>query len=263
MMRDNVFQGRSYQRGESGTSRTDTYSGTLAEMTEVLESLDIGSGSGENHIASANMTQIGGALWKVEVQYEDSSSGSFVSPPAKEYGKKSAQLGCGVVSMPLECAKKYQARWNHYLFAAVKENETTSVPSWWETAKSTCELSGADAKKYRWGSSLSELPIGADRQGRIWKALCDPTKPGVNGFDIATVQITISSGFPNPQRAGAFVGSRINQLAAPAETFQYSRDDSMWKVDSASIRWNGKRWIATLTHTMAGNDRGWDSDFYT
>ena len=129
------FQSRQVERNESGTSRTIIYSGTLEEMQEILNTQAIGSGMGGERVVSAAISQESGEIWQCEVRYQnDSINDAIVGPDDTAYGKKSAQLACGLLSMPLEAHPKYLACWNYYLATSLPEN---TVPEWWETAKST------------------------------------------------------------------------------------------------------------------------------
>ncbi|MPN24446.1 hypothetical protein SDC9_171845 [bioreactor metagenome] len=91
-------------------------------------------------------------------------------------------------------------------------------------------------------------------------AIKEPTKPGVEGYDLATYQVTESVKQPNATRCGSYVAGRLNKIIRPNETFGLAEGN--WKCDSASIQWDGKYWKATLTYTKSGDSAGWDKDLY-
>lgn len=277
-MQDSVHQGRTIERSEEGVSRSEARLGTLAELTEYLDSLSIGTGDGGMQIRRARLTQVGGAVWKCEIEASNASDGSAggALAPSDAYGVKSAQLSCGMLSVPIERHKKYRVCWNYYLGGCdtviartekidgkdvVKYSvaEAVEEPDWWEDRTGTT-LTLEEALKYRWVKSPSELPLGVTKDGRIWRILKEPKKPGTDNYDLSTYQVTESSKFKSPRQAGKFVATYLNRIVTPSETFSITGGD--WKVDSASISWDGKRWKATLTYTLSGNEKGWDTDLY-
>lgn len=258
-MQTSNHQGRVFERNENGTSTTETVTGTLAEMQAYLDALVFDSTSGGKHIVSGKVSQVAGTEWKCEVVYADESNGGMVTPPSSAYGKKSAALSAGVMRMPLESHEKYLANWNYYLAQGIRAGAYVEIPNWWSTAK-TIILDATLSQKYKWVKSPSELPVGPDKIGRRWQIIKDPMKPGVEGYDIATYQITESVKQPSATRCGAYVAGRLNKIVDPNETFGPYEGD--WKCDSASIQWDGKHWKATLTYTLSGDSAGWDIDFY-
>ncbi len=258
-MLESVHQGRVFERSENGSSTTQTVTGTLAEMTAYLESLSFDNIGGGNHIVSGRVSQVAGSEWKCEVVYADESNSGTVTAPSSAYGKKSATLNAGVMRMPLEHHKKYLTNWNYYLAQGIRKGGGPVVPGWWLTATTTI-LEKAVAQKYKWVKSLSELPVGPDKLGREWQAIMDPAKPGVEGYDLATYQVTESVKQPNATRCGYYVANRLNKIISPNETFGLTAGN--WKCDSASIQWDGKHWKATLTYTLSGDAAGWDTDLY-
>ena len=264
------FQSRQAERNESGSTRTVVYTGTFEEMQEIFDDQPIGSGTGGERVVSASMSQEAGELWQCEIRYQnDNINASIIGPDDAAYGKKSAQLSCGLLSMPLESHPNYLACWNYYLATSLPEDV---VPEWWETAKSTI-LNDETAQNYKWVKSISELPIGTDNGGKRWRTLKNPTKPGRESYDLATYQVTESAKFPTAQKAGRMIEGKLNKIATPSQTFGLGGDKVKkampdgkpapnWKCDGASVSWNGKCWIATLTYTRSGDSEGWDTDFY-
>jgi len=260
-MQTSVHQGRVFERNENGSSTTETVTGTQAEMQAYLEALVFDSTAGGRHVTSGKVSQVAGTEWKCEVVYADESNGGTVTPPSSAYGKKSATLSTGCMRMPLEKRENYLANWNHYLAKGLLESETDDglTPDFWFDA-STVILSKQDSQRWKWVKSMADIPPDADKLGRTWKIIKDPTKPGVEGYDLATYQVTESVKQPNPTRCGYYVANRLNKIISPNETFGLTVGN--WKCDSASIQWDGKHWKATLTYTLSGDAEGWDLDLY-
>ena len=56
------------------------------------------------------------------------------------------------------------------------------------------------------------------------------------------------------------VAGKLNQIGRPEEDFGMTPSGYNWKCDNATVSWNGKYWLATLTWTRSGNNKGWDPD---
>ena len=178
------YQSIQDERSESGRSDSITYYGSYEEMSALLEEQQISPEDSGRKVVSAMVSQSEGDLWQCEIKYQNSLGNPSVSAPDDSYGKKSAQLSGGMLSMPLESHKEYRVCWNHYL-AAVKE--VTAVPSWWNTATSAV-LNDSDGARYTWLKSISELPVGKDNNGKEWRILKDPLKPGVESYDVRRIR---------------------------------------------------------------------------
>lgn len=250
------YQSIQGERSESGRSDTVTYYGTREEMTALMEEQQISPASSGRKVVSAAVSQSDGDLWQCEIRYQNTLGNLNVSAPDDSYGKKSAQLSCGMLSMPLESHPDYRANWNYYLGA---RDDVLQIPAWWKDAKNLL-LEGDDAEKFKWIKSVGELPPGKDADGRTWRIMAEPQKPGMESYDVATYQVTESAKFPSPARAGKMICGKLNRISSPDQTFGITGGN--WKCDSASVSWNGKYWIATLSYTRSGNAEGWDGDLY-
>lgn len=246
-------QSRVKSQTGDGLTTTIVYQGGQAEMLEQQSAHPVDEAGEYGRLKSSRVYQDSPRIWCCELQYESDGGGDYSSPPAKGYGKKSAQLKGSMLSMPLESHPDYRTNWNYYLAAAPG---VSAVPSWWETARKT-NISEGEAQKYRWVKTPGECP--GDKKG-LWRPLCDPVKPGVNGYDKATYSITESARFGTARAAGRMVANTLNRIGSPGETFGIMEGN--WKCDDASVSWNGKHWVATMTWTRSGNDKGWDKDLY-
>ena len=95
------YQSRQDERSESGRSDSITYYGSYEEMTELLESQRISPETSGREVISAVVSQSEGDLWQCEIKYQNTLGNPSVSAPDDSYGKKSAQLSCGMISICL------------------------------------------------------------------------------------------------------------------------------------------------------------------
>ena len=66
--------------------------------------------------------------------------------------------------------------------------------------------------------------------------------------------------FRSAKQAGQMVANALNRIGSPNNNFGISGGN--WKCDDATVSWDGKRWLATLTWTRSGDESGWDTDLY-
>jgi len=252
------FNSRRSEHTENGNVTTVSWIGTKEEITEFSrEEIPGQASNSDGTLDSVSVYQEGPNIWVCERRYTTDPDGNSFEKPNQVYGKKSAQLSCSMLSLPIEGKKGYRKKWNYYLMAAPG---VSAVPGWWETATyDSSELVGADAQKYAWCKSLSEAPV--DSKGR-WQKLKSPQKPGVDSYDLATYSITETAKFKSARAAGRMIGNIINQIGKPTEDFGMTPSGYNWKCDGASVSYNGKAWYATITWTRSGDNKGWDTDLY-
>ena len=241
------YKGTIQESTEQGINTQITYTGTESECKSAVKSAQYGEKNAEyGYLKSVQIQQEDGDIWSIQYKYSTATESS-ANPPVSDasYGEKSATLSGGMLNIPLEKHPYYLTCWNHYLFG----HSGTEIPYWYEFAKETKSVDPA----YVWGRTLSERPDGM-------VVLADPTKPGVNGYDVATYQITETAKFRSSEKAGNFVANKLNRISAPDTTFGISGGD--WKCDNASVSWRNKAWYATLTYTRSGDSEGWDPDLY-
>lgn len=248
------FQSRVTERTEDGITATVVWNGSRAEMLELASGTALGANTEHGQLKSVRVYQESPLIWHCEQKFTLAADGELTEKPDNAYGKKSAQLKGSMLSVPLETHKNYRAKWNYYLAAAPGES---SVPSWWESAKDTV-LNHSDSQKYAWIKTPGELPN--DKKGR-WHILKDPVKPGYETYDVATYSVTETARFRSANAAGKMVANVLNKIGAPENAFSIQKGN--WKCDDASISYNGKDWLATLTWTLSGDEEGWDKELYT
>lgn len=249
------YQGRQRERNDSGYATTLVWIGSQEECEAFAGEVSLGEPGENGTLDSVRIYQDGGNIWAVERRYTADQNGNFRNKPNVVYGRKSAQLHCGMLSVPLEDNKNYKMQWNHYLAAAPS---VTAVPAWWETAKDA-NMTVADAQKYRWVKSPSECP--SDSRG-LWWTIKPPKYPGKNSYDISTYTITETAKFSSAKKAGTMIAGKLNQIGKPEEDFGLTPSGYNWKCDDATVSYNGGDWFATLTWTRSGDNKGWIPEIY-
>lgn len=177
-----------------------------------------------------------------------------------------------MLSMPIEGHPNYKTNWNYYLIG-LGEN-TKTVPAWWSTATDTfIDPTTEDFKKYRWIKSLSEIPTEKDAEtNSYWQIVkssgenaqvCKPQKPGLETYDKAVYTITEISRYSSKSKAGWAVSEALNSVVAKPKKGDFNiQNEGDWKVDSASIYHDGKKWCSKLVYTLSGDAKGWDKMIY-
>lgn len=249
------YQSRQRERNENGYSTTLVWTGNREEAEAFAAEESPGTPAEYGTLDSVRIYQDGGNIWSVERRYSQDQNGDFRNKPNVVYGKKSAQLHGGMLSLPLENHPKYLAQWNYYLFAAPGVN---TVPGWWETAKDTI-LTDTQSQQYAWVRSLGETPVTG---GSRWHQIKKPKYPGVNSYDVAVYTITETAKFKSAKSAGTMIAGKLNQIGKPEEDFGLTPSGYNWKCDDAAVSYNGGDWYATMTWTRSGDNKGWNKDLY-
>ena len=247
------YQSRVLEYTPDGRTFTLTYFGSQADMeSRQEEEVPAAELPRDNkwRLRSSRVSQESPEIWICEFQYTTGEDGNYVEPPSPAWGKKSATLSGSMLSLPLESAAEYRTCWNYYLCAA----PGNTTPSWWEKA-TDCILSPADAKKFAWIKTVSEVPTV---DGVRWVILKKPKFPGVESIDKAVYSVTETARHRSAKSAGRDVQNKLNNIAKPDNDFEIKDGD--WKCDDAQVFWNGKYWLATLTWT--NSPTGWNKEMY-
>lgn len=93
---------------------------------------------------------------------------------------------------------------------------------------------------------------------------CKPQKPGVETYDKAVYTITEVSRYSSKSKAGWAVAQALNSVVSKPKKGDFSiKNKGNWKVDSANVFYDGKKWCSRLVYTLSGDEKGWDEDIYT
>jgi len=249
------------EKTEGGTTYKETFYGTRAEMEELRDSLEMGVATDYGYRRRATVTQGAGAIYECAVEYSSTANDSNVVGPSDDFDKVTCTLDTGVMSVPLESLENYRTNWNYYLITSASTDEDV-IPPFWETEKTTI-IPEAYSGDYRWIKNISDLPTEKNPEtGVSWEIVKEPTKPGVEAVDRITAVVTETCYFRTDKQASNFVVGRLNKIKAAYPTDTFGIVGGNWKCDRATVNWNGKKWVATLTYTHSGDDKGWDKDLY-
>lgn len=257
------------EAAENGNQRKykETLYGKESQVDALIATLTIGTTTKEGcYLASWNKSQYGADMYQIECEYTETKDwGTYSNVPSTVVGRKSAQLSVRNIQFPLEHLDNYLFNWNNYLIQLCNSADDVSTPLWWDTLgkDASGHLQGIpqqDEDDYRLVKSLSEIPTGRDADGKKWYIVEYPTKPGVEVYDWAVFVVTESARYRSANSAGSAIDKNINTIVAPSNTFGLSWGN--WKMDEASVSYDGKAWIATCVYTHSGDENGWDQDIY-
>lgn len=252
------YQGETITKNESGTEHSSVLFGPRDEILNTLNQYMVGTLTSHGRVKSATVAQTGPEIWELTVVCGTTKGGeTSAEPPDTAYGRKSATLKVGMLSLALEKAKKYRYCWNHWLFWRKSDESSTmpsSAPGWADNDTDPGSATGTG----QWLWCSSDSPPASDTEFG-WILFRGPTKPGTDSFEWPTPTVTESARFRTAKAAGDFVGSKINEIGKPSETFGYF-SGHVWKCDDATVSWTGQYWLATLT--WVGSPGLWDDDLY-
>ena len=261
-----LYQGKEKSKNANEEKYKVTYYGTEQEVDSFISSLQIGISYDNGYLSSWNKSNYEGDLYQVACEYTTSYQwGSYSNVGPTVVGKKSAQLSVRNIQLPLEWLRdhgnqNYVTNWNYYLIGRAESEDTViDTPAWWETATDTI-IPIADRTNYRWIKSIAELPLDPDSDGQYWFIVEQPTKPGVQFLDYALFVVTESAKYRSANAAGNAISKSINTITSPSNTFGLS--DGNFKLDQASVSFDGSAWIGTCVYTHSGDSEGWDVDLY-
>ena len=168
-----TYQGLTKTIDNNGRSITEVYKGSQEACEMFASSHKIGQTSSYGSLASINIQQEEGPIWSCELEWsiEYDANGNEI-PKGSSYGPKQSSLTVRMLSLPIENRGNYCTNWNYHLIAL----GTNTVPSWWETAKTTVISNENDIKIYRWIKEASEIPL-EKTDGKSWRMIKQKTKP--------------------------------------------------------------------------------------
>lgn len=182
------------------------------------------------------------------------------------------------LSLPLNKKNGYRTKWDHFLWKRIPVQDATSgtgvsgstsgssssLPNAYATATSDAPFED-NGTYYRWTLNGTDLD-GVPKNGYLWTCVATPTKPGVESFDYHTYQIIETGEYPTEKYAAwvtDILADRVRDKPLLGDFGLSARlPGRNWKCDDASVEYNGKRWTASMTWTMSGDDAGWDPDLY-
>lgn len=168
-----TYQGLTLTTDTNGKATTEIYKGSQAACESFAAEHKIGQTSNYGSLSSISVQQDEGPIWSCELEWsiEYDANGNEI-PKGSSYGPKQSSLTVRMLSLPIESRNNYRTNWNYHLIAL----GTNTVPSWWETAKTTAITSESDIQTYRWVKEASEIPL-EKTNGKSWRMIKQKTKP--------------------------------------------------------------------------------------
>lgn len=98
----------------------------------------------------------------------------------------------------------------------------------------------------------------------IWTPLIGRYKPGVTSYDFPVYEMTQYGRFKDKSSAGKLVSDKIGKIVKPMKgDFGLNKKlEGNWLCEGASVRYDGKYWIGTITYIHSADAFGWDQDLY-
>ena len=245
------YQGQEISRDRNSKTYKETWIGDEASIDGKIAQLNIYAFyAGKGYLRSWRKSQDAGPHYQLEVEYGESFGNSTAYSDEVVTGEKSAQLSTRTLSMPLETAPNYFTRWNYNLAS----KNGLPQPTWWQSAVNL-EIPLVDVKNYMWYKSPSELDRDAG-----WALIdgCEMQMPGVESYDLSYFVVTVSAAYRTSSAAGSAIATAINTVT---QNFQYDFGlGGEWKLDDATVSYQGNKWIGTNTWTRAVD--AWDGRLY-
>ena len=261
-----LYQTKQKSEDRNQLSYKITYQGLESQIDAYIATLSIGTTQAEGcYLASWTKSQFGADRYQLELNYTKSYEwGSYSNVPPTVVGKKSAVLSVRNIQLPLQHLDNYLVCWNNFLIQKATSKSETEQPAWWATLGKDADgqietIPDAYSDEYMIIKSLSERPTGKE-DGKTWYVVAYPTKPGVQYYDWAVFVVTESAAYRTASAAGSAVDKNINTITAPSNTFGLNWGD--WKLDQATVQYDGKAWISSCTYTHSGDQLGWDRQIY-
>ena len=256
------YQGRTLNVTRTERVYKETWSGFQNEIDNITTTqgivLEIGTYvENKGYLTGIYKSQEDGPLWNLQLEYSLSYENTISNAASTVVGQKSAQLSTRTLQIPLERLSTYKACWNHFLASC----DSDTAPDWWSTATNT-NLSESQMQSYQWFDTAGECNY-IDGEGKKWKQIEGPTKPGVEYVEYSYYVVTERRKYNSASSAGSALDKRLNRICQPSNTFGVSATN--WKLDAGQIYYDGKMWILTNTYSSSpdiGDPPGWDTDLY-
>lgn len=166
------------------------------------------------------------------------------------------------ISLPLDFLDNYRTCWDHYLWAEVPlVIKGTLLPD--DIYMNRCDEHPFyyDEILFVWTSG-NHAPSQSAGSGKHWIFVHAPVKGEVRHVTYHTYQITEYGEYNSESAACWAVKSALNAVVTKPFLGDMGVGDhgGQWKLDNASIRYNGKKWEAECVWTYL--PARWDPDLY-
>jgi hypothetical protein len=163
-------------------------------------------------------------------------------------GQAEYSLDDGGLEKPIETHPSYKTCWNYYL-AKITTEAADSFTDW--DLQTGLLIASNYVESFRWVKGQSDCPEG-------WVICQDAKKPGVESYLMPAPVVQESIPYSTESRAGAAAATMAKRLA-PKKRFGLPDGADHWLVVSASVRKDGRYWVATKSYQYADSV---DADIY-
>lgn len=244
------------------TSRT-YYAPELGELEQYIEETFPEGSDSEIGRITRNRFYQKGPTWFCDIagetEYDDTGlavswNGDGDTPQAQRH-----TLSTVVIAIPLNAVSGYRTIWDHYVWVQVPSDGTFGYTLDYKNRTDDVPFHDAQGRRYAWTESCQEALLPEADADHTWRMLEGPSKPGVRQAEYLTYQITEYGEYSTESAASWAVSEMLNTVrTTPPLGNMGVRGSGTWKLDSASIRYNGQRWEASRVWTC----RNWDTDLY-
>lgn len=223
-----------------------------------------------------------GPFWNAILTYNKPLQGIYTTTGGSDDNKpQQNSLTVRIVSMPIQSHKNYKKIWNNYLIGRgdLQDPPTLETVSGLNLDGATA-LINAHPGQLRWVKSDSDLPTQPEminEEPVYWKILVNPTKLGVETYDMPTYEISQTARHSDRQNAAWSLATKSGKLKFPggtgdfgleAKTYPSSNNPAStppcyhWLCQGGNLNFDGKYWNASCTYQWSPEDTGWDQQIY-
>lgn len=166
------------------------------------------------------------------------------------------------LSLPLKFLDNYRTYWDHYLWAEVPSSiKSAPLPEDSYTSLRDGRTFYYDGILYAW-TKTNHAPSQPADSGKHWVYVRSPAKGEERHITYHTYQITEYGEYNSESAASWAVKKALNVVVnkPPLGDMGVGNQGGQWKLDNASIRYNGKKWEAECVWTYL--PAKWDPDLY-
>lgn len=208
-----------------------------------------------------------GSIWYCEVRGEAEldSTGLIINFGNRRERQEPQRhtLRTITISLPLGYLDNYRTYWDHYLWAEVPLSvKSALLPEEAYTYRSDESTFTYNDAVYAW-TTANHAPSQAADSGKHWIYVRSPSKGDVRQVTYHTYQITEYGEYNKETTACWAIKQALNGISGKpllGDMGIVAHHGGQWKLDHASIRYNGKKWEAECIWTHLPTK--WDPDLY-
>ncbi len=205
-----------------------------------------------------------GPVWHCEITGEQQygEDGIVITMPDEPETPAAQKHSLRTVVIPLLLSQlpKYRTYWDHYLWRQDKLNTSNGTTGGeYMERTNTIPFNDRNGNLCCWTKDPSNVALDPPAENCKWQMISTPFKKGISTVEHLTYQITEYGEYNTESAASWAVSSKLNTLRdKPPLGDMGVKGYGTWKLDSASIQYNGVRWVSSCVWTL----RNWDEDLY-